>query len=48
MIRDGVIAAVGTRAEIESLPEARSAEKLDVGRSCGAAGFVDSHTHLIS
>jgi imidazolonepropionase len=47
LIRDGVIAAVGTRSEIESLPESRSAEKIDVGGRVVLPGFVDSHTHLI-
>jgi imidazolonepropionase len=47
LIRDGVIAAVGARAEVESLAESRSAEKLDVGRRVVLPGFVDSHTHLI-
>ena len=47
LIRDGVIAAVGARAEVESLPESRSAEKLDVDRRVVLPGFVDSHTHLI-
>jgi imidazolonepropionase len=47
LLRDGVIAAVGTRAEMESLPEARAAEKLDVGGRVVLPGFVDSHTHLI-
>ena len=47
LIRDGILAAVGTRSEIESLPESRSAEKLDVGGRVVLPGFVDSHTHLI-
>jgi len=47
LIEDGRIAAVGTRAEIERLPEARAAEKLDVGGRVALPGFVDSHTHLI-
>jgi len=54
MIRDGavllcsgLISAVGTRQEIEALPEALSAEKLDVGGRVVLPGFVDSHTHLI-
>jgi len=47
LIRDGVITVVGTRMEIESLPESRSAEKLDVGGRAVLPGFVDSHTHLI-
>ncbi len=33
--------------EIESLPDSRSAEKLDVGGRVVLPGFVDSHTHLI-
>jgi imidazolonepropionase len=44
---DGILAAVGTRSEMESLPESRSAEKLDVGGRVVLPGFVDSHTHLI-
>ena len=47
LVRDGVIAAVGTRLEVESLPESRSAEKLDLGGRVALPGFVDSHTHLI-
>ncbi|HWW18972.1 MAG TPA: imidazolonepropionase [Candidatus Saccharimonadales bacterium] len=47
LIRDGVIAAVGSRAEVESLPESRSAERLDVDGRVVLPGFVDSHTHLI-
>jgi len=47
LIRDGVIAAVGTRLAIESLPESRSVEKLEVGGRVVLPGFVDSHTHLI-
>src|SRR4029077_63478 len=44
---DGVIEDVGTRAEMEALTEARSAEKLDVGGHVVLPGFVDSHTQLI-
>jgi len=47
LIRGGLITAVGTRQEIEALPEALSAEKLDVGGRVVLPGFVDSHTHLI-
>jgi len=47
LVRDGVIAAVGTRAELEKLPEARGAEKLDLGGRVALPGFVDSHTHLV-
>jgi len=46
-VRNGRIAAVGARAKVEALPEARTAEKLDVGRRVILPGFVDSHTHLI-
>jgi len=47
VVRDGLIAAVGARAEVEKLPEARTAEKLDLGGRVALPGFVDSHTHLI-
>jgi len=47
LVRDGLIAAVGTSAEVEKLPEARTAEKLDLGGRVALPGFVDSHTHLI-
>jgi len=47
LVRDGRIAAVGTRAKIEAMPEAGSAEKLDLGGRVVLPGFVDSHTHLI-
>jgi imidazolonepropionase len=47
LLRDGVIAAVGSRAKVEALPEAAAAERLDVGGRVVLPGFVDSHTHLI-
>jgi imidazolonepropionase len=47
LLRDGLIAAVGTRAEVEKLPEARGAERLDLGGRVALPGFVDSHTHLV-
>ena len=47
LVCDGKIAAVGTRAQLEALPEASSAEKLDLGGRVVLPGFVDSHTHLI-
>jgi imidazolonepropionase len=46
-VRDGLIFAVGARAKIERLPEARRAEKIDVAGRVVLPGFVDSHTHLI-
>jgi imidazolonepropionase len=47
LLRNGVIAAVGSRAKVETLPEAAAAEKLDVAGRVILPGFVDSHTHLI-
>jgi imidazolonepropionase len=47
LVRDGVIAAVGTQAQVEALPEARAGEKLDLGGRVALPGFVDSHTHLV-
>ena len=47
LVRDGKIAAVGTRAQMEARKDARAAEKLDVGGRVVLPGFVDSHTHLI-
>jgi len=47
LVRDGRIAAVGPRWRIERLPEARRAEKLDLGGRVVLPGFVDSHTHLV-
>ncbi len=45
-MRDGRIAAVGKRANIEALTEA-AVEKLDLGGRILLPGFVDSHTHLV-
>jgi imidazolonepropionase len=47
LLRDGLIAAVGSRAKLEALPEAAAADKLDLGGRVVLPGFVDSHTHLI-
>jgi imidazolonepropionase len=54
IIRDGAIfiqgdriAAVGLRRRIESLGQARRAEKIDLGGRVVLPGFVDSHTHLV-
>jgi imidazolonepropionase len=47
LLRDGVVAAVGTRVQVEAMPEARAAEKLDLGGRVALPGFIDSHTHLI-
>ena len=47
LIRDGRIVAVGVRAKVEALPEARTADNLFVGGRVVLPGFVDSHTHLV-
>jgi imidazolonepropionase len=47
LVREGLIAGVGTRAEVEKLAEARGAEKIDLGGRVALPGFVDSHTHLV-
>lgn len=47
LIRDGRIAVVGPRRQIERLPESRRARKLDLAGRIVIPGFVDSHTHLI-
>ena len=47
LVRDGLIAAVGSRARVEALAEVRGVERLDVGGRVVLPGFVDSHTHLI-
>jgi imidazolonepropionase len=47
LVREGKIAALGTRAQVEARKDARAAEKLDVGGRVVLPGFVDSHTHLI-
>src|SRR5437899_4385852 len=47
LIENGKFAAVGPRTEIEALPEALAAEKLDAGGRIAVPGFVDSHTHLV-
>jgi len=47
LVRDGKIVAVGPRADVERLAEAKAAEKLDVGGRVVLPGFVDSHTHLV-
>jgi imidazolonepropionase len=47
LIRDGRIVAVGVRAKVEALPEAKTADNLYVGGRVVLPGFVDSHTHLV-
>jgi imidazolonepropionase len=47
LVRDGMIVAVGPASKIEKLPEAKKAEKVDVGGRVVLPGFVDAHTHLI-
>ena len=47
LVRNGRIAAAGTRQEVEACSESSKAEKLDVAGRVVLPGFVDSHTHLI-
>ena len=47
LVRNGRIAAAGTRREVEACSESSKAEKLDVAGRVVLPGFVDSHTHLI-
>jgi len=47
LVREGLIVAIGTSREVEALPEAKAAEKLDLGGRVALPGFVDSHTHLV-
>jgi len=47
LVRDGLIAGIGTRAEVEKSPGARAAQKIDLGGRVMLPGFVDSHTHLV-
>ena len=47
LIADGLIVAVGPRAQIEAHPSARTAHRLDAAGRVVLPGFVDSHTHLI-
>ena len=47
LIADGLIAAVGSRAQVDAHPLARSAQQLDAAGRVVLPGFVDSHTHLV-
>ncbi|HTG27937.1 MAG TPA: imidazolonepropionase [Methylomirabilota bacterium] len=44
---DGLIVAIGPRAQVEAHPLAGSAQRVDAGGRVVLPGFVDSHTHLI-
>lgn len=46
LVKDGRIAAVGTREQVEPLAEA-GADVIDAGRRVVMPGFVDAHTHLV-
>lgn len=46
-ITDGIISAVGTTAEIMSLPPAPEYSVIDAGGHSVLPGFVDSHTHFV-
>lgn len=47
LVRDGIIAAVGSKAQVEAQPEAKAAEEIDVQGRVVLPGFVDPHTHLV-
>jgi imidazolonepropionase len=47
LIADGLIAAVGSRAQVEAHPMASGAQQLNATGRVVLPGFVDSHTHLI-
>ena len=47
LLADGLIVAVGSRAQVEAHPLARSAQRLDAAGRILLPGFVDSHTHLV-
>jgi imidazolonepropionase len=47
LIADGLIVAVGPRAQVEAHPLAHSAQRFDAAGGVVLPGFVDSHTHLI-
>jgi imidazolonepropionase len=47
LIADGLIIAVGSRAQVEAHPMASGAQRLDATGCVVCPGFVDSHTHLI-
>jgi imidazolonepropionase len=44
---DGLIVAIGPRAQVAAHPLAGSAQRVDAGGRVVLPGFVDSHTHLI-
>ena len=47
LVGDDRIRAIGPRRQVERLPDARRAEKLNLRGRVVLPGFVDSHTHLI-
>ncbi|MBO1324503.1 imidazolonepropionase [Acetobacter sp. TBRC 12305] len=46
-VKDGVIAWVGSRADLPGTPESLAAEVLTCGGQWMTAGLVDPHTHLV-
>jgi len=47
LIRDGHVAAVGSRAEVTKTAAGRSAVRIDAAGKVVMPGFVDSHTHAL-
>lgn len=47
LVRDGLIAAVGTDDDLNDLPEAHGARRVDLGGGLITPGFVDAHVHLV-
>jgi imidazolonepropionase len=45
LIDDGRVAAVGTRAQVETAASGRDADELDFGDAVVVPGFVDAHAH---
>ena len=45
--RDGLIAWIGTRGELEDAPERLAAAAVDVGGRWITPGLIDPHTHLV-
>lgn len=45
LVRDGVIASVGTMAEVEAAAD-KKAERVDLAGKCLMPSFIDPHSHV--